>query len=265
MDGIAIALVLVAAFFHAGWNRLLHGTGDRAATMAVAGLTVGLLLLPATIARPPWEVAGLVALSGLAEAGYVVTLVMAYQRGALSVAYPVGRGTAPFLVTLGGWLVLGDPVRFSTLLGALALGAGLVVVALGGRRSTPWSSLAWAVACGACIAAYSVIDAGAVREVDPAGYLGPVMALSALPLLAMIRFDAGRLRESLRPGALVGVGLTAAYLLVLFAFRREGAGEVATLREISVLLAILLARDGAGRAVWVGGGLVVAGAILAAV
>ncbi len=68
MAPLALALVLAAAGFHALWNRLLHVTDDRAATMAVGNLAGGLLLLPATLAAPPGAVLPLVALSALAEA-----------------------------------------------------------------------------------------------------------------------------------------------------------------------------------------------------
>src|SRR5512146_1811091 len=102
---LALALVLLAACFHAGWNLVLHETSDRVAAMAVAGLIAGLALLPFTIAAPPWQVWPLIVLSGIAEAAYALLLSAAYQRGALAVAYPIGRGTAPVLVTLGAWLI----------------------------------------------------------------------------------------------------------------------------------------------------------------
>jgi drug/metabolite transporter (DMT)-like permease len=51
---------------------------------------------------------------------------------------------------------------------------------------------------------------------------------------------------------------------VLFAFRLAPVGRVATLREISVVIAGLLAREHPGPLGWVGIGAVVAGAALAA-
>jgi drug/metabolite transporter (DMT)-like permease len=78
------------------------------------------------------------------------------------------------------------------------------------------------------------------------------------------RFDAARLRAAIRPGALIGLGSLAAYLLVLFAFRLAPVGRVATLRETSVLLAILLSRERPGVATWAGAALCVVGAVLAA-
>ena len=56
----------------------------------------------------------------------------------------------------------------------------------------------------------------------------------------------------------------AAYLLVLLAYQRAPASPVATIRELSILLGILLARERPGWRVWAGGALCVLGAALTA-
>ena len=131
----AVVLVLAAATFHAGWNVTLHRVEDRRAAMAVAGLTQALLLLPFALLDPPWAVVGLAVLSGLLEAAYAWFLAAAYERGALSITYPVGRGTAPFLATLGGWALLHQDPEWTGLAGAVLLGAGLVLLGLAGSRA----------------------------------------------------------------------------------------------------------------------------------
>ncbi|HZU14268.1 MAG TPA: EamA family transporter [Chloroflexota bacterium] len=263
MSAVALALVLAAAVFHAGWNRLLHGAEDRLAAIAVSGIIAGLLLSPATVAAPPRHVLPLVALSAAAETAYALCLTAAYARGALSLTYPIGRGTAPLLVTVGGLFVLAQRPSIVTVAGAGALLAGLTLVATAGDHPRRGTAVGFAVLTGTAIASYSLIDARAVEVTSPAGYLGPVLFLSGLALTAIVHHPA-RLRAALRPGLLIAVGSVTAYLLVLFAFQRAHAGRVATIREVSVLLAILIAREKTGRQVWLGGVLVVAGAVLAA-
>ncbi len=268
---LALGLVLLAACFHAGWNLALHETSDRVAAMAMAGLVSGLALLPFTIAAPPWRVWPLILLSAVAETAYALLLSAAYQRGALAVAYPIGRGTAPVLVTLGAWLVLTQPPSALTLAGAALLLAGLTLVALAGRRVGQTAAVGFAVLTGCAIATYSVIDARAVGTpgVSPAAYLGPVLAVQGVLLLVWMRLwmrgGWTRLRRAARPGALIAIGTVAAYLLVLFAFQRAGAGRVATLREVSVLLGVFLSRGQRGWRVWLGAALVVAGMVLTAI
>jgi drug/metabolite transporter (DMT)-like permease len=297
VSGAALALVLSAALVHAGWNRLLHGAADRLAAAAVGAVAGAAVLAPATAVFPPVRAWPLVAASGGAEAAYFISLSAAYQRGELSLTYPVARGTAPFLVTLGGAALLGQPLTAGRVAGSLALGAGLALISRAGLASGRGRALGFALLTGVVIATYSVIDARAVREASPAGYLGAVTAVEAALLLAAARWlpgpagEAGagrgapsdqgapsdrgapggsggywaRLRAAVPAGTGVGIGSLAAYLLVLFAFQRAPAGPVATLRELSILAGILLSGDRPGRWVWLGGALCVAGAVLVAV
>ena len=78
-------------------------------------------------------------------------------------------------------------------------------------------------------------------------------------------FDRARLRAARTPGAAIALGSVGAYALVLFAFRLAPVGQVATLREVSVVLAVLMAHERPGALGWAGIAAVVAGASLAAV
>jgi drug/metabolite transporter (DMT)-like permease len=265
VSGAALALVLAAAVIHAGWNRLLHGTADRLAAAAVGAVMGSLLLLPFTVAFPPVRVWPLVAASGTAEAIYFSFLAAAYRRGELSFTYPVARGVAPFLVTLGGAVLLAQPLGAGRVLGSLALGTGLAIVSQAGLAKGRGVAVAFALLTGVCIAGYSVIDARAVRAASPVGYLGAVTIVQAVLLLGAVRVDWRRLRAAAPAGAGVGIGALAAYLLVLFAFQRAPASPVATVRELSILFGILLAREHPGKRVWLGGLLCVLGAVLVVV
>lgn len=262
MSGAALALVLAAAVIHAVWNRVLHGVTDRLAAAAVGSAVAAVLLAPATVALPPLRVWPLMIASGAAEAAYFSSLSAAYRRGELSVTYPVARGFAPLLVTLGGAAALGQPFGVAQLLGALALGTGLAVISHAGLSRGQAPALAFAALTGLAIASYSLIDARAVRSASPLGYLGGVTAVQAIVLIAATRLDWRRLRAAAPGGAGVGIGSMAAYLLVLFAFQRAPAAPVATLRELSILFGIMIAGDRPGRRVWLGGALCVLGAAL---
>jgi drug/metabolite transporter (DMT)-like permease len=91
--------------------------------------------------------------------------------------------------------------------------------------------------------------------------VGGTLAL-AIVLLGAVRLDLDRLRAGARAGAGIGAGALAAYLLVLLAYQRAPASPVAALRELSILLGILMARERSGMRVWLGGALCVLGAAL---
>ena len=264
MSPVALALVLSAAIFHAGWNLALTAADDRLAPMATGSIIVGAALLPAAFLQPPTSVLGLVLLSAAAETAYGLALATAYSRGELSLVYPLGRGTSPFLVTLGGWLLLSERPGPLAATGAVLLGIGLGIVALAGHRSGRLDAVGFAFATGVCISTYSLIDARAVREVSPAGYIAPVLLLQGLALAAVIRFEPRRLRRSIPAGLRIGLGGFLAYLLVLLAFQRAEAGRVSTLREVSVLIGIALSGDRPGWALWSGALFAVCGMVLVA-
>jgi drug/metabolite transporter (DMT)-like permease len=242
---------------------MLHRGGDRAAAMAVASLTGGAVLIPALVVAFPVHVLGLVVLSAAGETAYGVTLARAYASGELSVAYPIGRGTSPLLVSVAGIAILGQTPGPAALAGAAALAVGLCIVAT--QKRAHRKTVVLALLVGLCITAYSVVDARAVQQTNPLGYLSLVLLIAGVAQAGIVAFDVRRLRRVARHGALIGVGSIASYALVLFAFTLSPAGRVTTLREVAVILGMLAAREHPGRRAWLGAGLVVVGAILAGV
>jgi len=299
---LAIALVLVAAVLHAGWNVLLKSSGDTLTT-AVRLQAIGTaVLLPIGIAAwlangmPAVSAAaiGLALVSGVLEAAYFVLLASAYRRGPLSLVYPLARGSAPLLAVAIGIILLGERLVPLAMAGVACLLVGIVLVA------RPWRALrasgraqrgavGFALATGASIAAYSAVDRLGVRETEPWIY-GSVLAVAATILTATAVVGGRRLgllapalsREAGASGqplaglardALAGVLSLGAYLLVLFAYAIAPLATVAPLRESGIVLAAawgaIRLREAVGRrdaGTQIGAAaLVVVGAILLAV
>jgi len=304
---LAIALVLVAAVLHAGWNVLLKTSGDTLWT-AVRLQAIGTaILLPIGIAAWLWngrpgvsaEAFGLAIASGVVEAIYFVCLSAAYRRGALSLVYPLARGSAPLLAVAVGIFLLGERLALLAAVGVAFLLLGILLVA------RPWQALqaagaaqrgaiGFALATGASIAAYSAIDRLGVRATEPWLY-GSILAVAATtflgvtvvigrrlgflapaptPAVASAR-DTGNgvlLQGPLRDGV-AGVLALAAYLLVLVAYSIAPLATVAPLRESGIVLAaawgtLRLGESSGGREAGsriAAAGLVVVGAILLAV
>ena len=143
MPTLAIALVLTAAVLHAGWNVLLKTSDDTLWTAVRLQLIGSAILLPIGIAawinigRPavPAEALWLAVISGVIEAIYFVCLSAAYQRGDLSLVYPLARGSAPLLAVGIGILLLGERLAPLALVGVGCLLTGILLVA------RPWRAL----------------------------------------------------------------------------------------------------------------------------
>lgn len=266
MPTLAIALVLIAAVLHAGWNVLLKTSGDTLWT-AVRLQAIGtMVLVPIAIvawfanARPavPATAIGLALVSAVLEAIYFVCLSAAYRRGALSLVYPLARGSAPLLAVVVGIGLLGERLSGLALVGVGCLLVGILAV------SRPWRALrsagrehrgaiGFALATGASIAAYSAVDRLGVRETEPWLY-GGILAVFATLLLAgwvvvgrRVGFVAAAppadpavtrtARAGLARDGVAGVLSLTAYLLVLVAYSIAPLAAVAPLRESGIVLA----------------------------
>ena len=239
----ALALVLGSAAVHALWNALLADADDTYGTTAVM-LVAGVVLF-APVAALTWNVDGeaipYVLGSGALELVYFGLLATAYARADLTFVYPVARGSAPVIVLVVSVAALGAAVSGLQAAGVLVVAAGVLLVrGLGRGRG---ADLALALAVGACIAGYTLVDDHGLEHADPIPYLALVLLVAAVPYAAVVGPTA--MRAALSPRAvLAGAGMFLAYVLALAALQRAEAAPVAALRETSVVMAAV------GAAVW---------------
>lgn len=272
MPAGALALALGAALVHAVWNLLLARADDtESATAVLLGVSVALFAVPAALL---WDVDGgvwpYVAASAAFEVGYVATLAGGLRRGDLSVVYPLARGSAPVLVLAVSAGALGAATSAWQVTGVALVAAGVVLVR-GLRRPEEPAAVLLALACGACIAGYTIVDSYGLDHAAALPYLWLVMALTAavyVPAVAWAR-GAGALRSALRlETAAAAVLFFGAYLLVLAALRLAEPAPVAAVRETSVVIATalgaLILRERVTPARAAGAAVVVAGAALIA-
>ena len=103
MSGLALGLVLVAALLHAGWNFLAKKSRNKMAFIWWFLLIASIGYLPMFIffwprfTPTPAGWACIVA-TGVLHALYFWFMGGAYERGDLSLVYPLSRGSGPLLV-----------------------------------------------------------------------------------------------------------------------------------------------------------------------
>jgi uncharacterized membrane protein len=290
VDPFVVAVVVVSAVLHVAWNIRLKTAGDpqRAATIGMIAATlvivpVGFIAWLATGQRAlPIEGIGLAIVSGVIEAAYFILLSAAYRRGDLSVVYPIARGTAPLLAVAVGVGLLGERLGAVGSLGVLALLIGFLLLqqpwqAVRGRRGLD-PSIAFALATGVTIAAYSAVDRVGARLIDPLPYAAILWVTASLALVIWSRFvvrddllEGGR--QAVRWAAVGGLMTLGAYLLILWAFTVAPLSGVAPLRESASVFAAAWGSVRLGEAVSRGdtvrrvgaSALIVAGAVLLAI
>jgi drug/metabolite transporter (DMT)-like permease len=233
MSATVIALALSAAMLHAAWNAFLRNGADRLWTVTVmsfsstiAGAALAMLFPFPTPAAWPYIV-----LSAGLQVGYSIFLVAAYRYGELGQVYPIVRGTVPLLVAVGGFLFAGERLGSYQTVGVILVAAGIMSLSLGRDRAA-LSSILFALATGAIIAAYATVDAMGVRHAGHTGaYTAWVVLLYGLMLTAAFVLTRGKLTLDVRAPetwkALAGgVVALVAYGAVVAAFALGPAGPI---------------------------------------
>ena len=251
MTGLAFALVLAAATFHALWNFAAKKVSGNLAVLWLGLCLASVLSWPLAFGlyrAEMFSLAGMACMlaTGIIHAAYFSLVAQAYQRGDISLVYPVARGSGVAGTAVLACIWLRESLAVMGVVGILGicLGTALMGVVQRGRHQGLAAYLC-ALAVGLTIALYSVVDKLGVGLVHPIVYISAMSTLSALFLLPYMawrrRPDCRRaLRQFKTYIGLIGVGSIGTYLMILFAFRLGPASYIVAVREFSVVIGALL-------------------------
>jgi drug/metabolite transporter (DMT)-like permease len=138
MSILAIILVVMSAFMHAGWNLLSKSQHPSSAFFLVASVAGALLLSPVLVLS--WDTIAhgissqvwlLVTLAGFFMALYYIALAGAYRSGDISIAYPIARSAPVIVVTIVTlFLGRGDQVSNLCIAGIMLVVGGCFLIPL---------------------------------------------------------------------------------------------------------------------------------------
>ncbi|MEE8283243.1 MAG: DMT family transporter [candidate division NC10 bacterium] len=278
MSPLALSLVIASALFHAVWN--LHAKQSEDKLLFLWGmLCVGsLLFLPVLIVGPwpnlPQQGWGYILGSGAIHAAYYFFLAEAYERGDLSLVYPLARGSSPLLVVVWAFLLIGEQPSGPGLLGIGSIVLGLLFLHWtpgGGLDLLRGPHVPLALLTGVTIASYSTVDKVGVALVHPVPYLFYFHLVSFLLLAPwIITTRGGRRLFNLwqrRGKLMIAGGLQyLAYVLVLSAMTLAKVSYVVATREVNVIFGAVLGawwlREGYGQQKFVASALVAVGLVV---
>lgn len=243
-------IVLASAFLHAAWNAMIKADKDTGTAGVVVLTLAGVLATAATLLTtsnpfPGDDGMGWTVLSGVFEATYFLSLMWCLQRGPLAQVYSFTRGGALLLVWPCSVLLLQEPLRPIHAAGGVAVLAGLLWTGYGKGVGAKGSTLAPLTICASSIAAYHLLYKQALSTgAQPIAVFALSIAIAVPANLACHRQKLRQRWKSLRWGRLLvaSVMCTLSFVLTLVALQKAGAGWVMTLRNTSVLFALLFAR-----------------------
>ncbi len=259
-----ILLILLSAAIHVGWNLLVKSSRDPRAFSAVKGLiiaAIGVAVLPAIpLASLPKELWFYAILSGLIHAVYILALSSAYRTGDLSIVYPIAR-SSPAFVAMAAYLTLAEGISSRGVLGIGLVASCIVLLHLrpaesdSEARSRHLAGVRWALLTLASVVSYSLVDKAAMVVFAQVDAVQPVMrgpvyfliesVISCSLYAIYIWWQAGSsirvmAREQLPKAILAAIGALASYSLILHVMQTEKVSYVVTLRQSSMLIAVLV-------------------------
>ncbi len=256
MTGLALLLLLCAAFCHAFWNYISKKACGGAVFVwlfnAVASViyilvVIGDLLL--TNALFTWDSVFFMLGSGILHVGYFILLNKGYDVGDLSLVYPLARGSGPLLSTLAAVCFLGEQPSLVALTGTVLIAVGVFLL-LGNPakyvETKAYQAILFALLTGLFIAGYTLWDkyAVSIMAVSPVlMYWGTTVcqALLLLPYALKNREAAAYQWKTNRAAVFwVAVLCPLSYILVLTAMVFTPVSYVAPAREVSILIGAVM-------------------------
>lgn len=257
MTGLALTLILVAAFIHASWNYLLKRSGGGTAFVWSFAALSAVIYAPLAIgvlwwARPPltWMSFALMLASAVLHTAYYMLLDRGYRSGGdLSLVYPLARGSGPLITVVVAVALLGERPSAVAISGAGLIACGAVFLTGNLARLRERGSLfavVYALLTGCMIASYTVVDKLAVAAfvvppilLDWAANCGRVLLMTPLALRAPGEI-LSTWRRARREIIAVAVLCPLSYILVLSAMVFTPVSYVAPAREVSILIAAIM-------------------------
>ena len=242
--------VLGAAILHAGWNALVKSGQDKLMSMAaivIGHLPFGMMVL-LFVPLPSLQSLPYLIASIFLHAGYQLFLLNSYKVGDLTQVYPIARGSAPLIVTLFSFVVLGLHLGVLQLLSVILIVVGIISLGLARNElgNKNYVATRLALTTGLFIASYSIVDGLGARVAESSwGFYSCLTIGNAILAIMFLIISSPKTFISLYYNGMLTfiVGGGASFLcygVVTWAFTQAPIALVTALRETSIVFALLI-------------------------
>ena len=243
--------VLAAAAMHAIWNAMVKVHLDRFASVTLMTIGMAATSLPVLpfVEFPPLHVWPWIVASVIFHMGYKLSLIRAYAAGDLAQTYPLARGTAPLLTTIGAIFLVSEIPSGFAIIGIVLLSVGTFLMSFRGhaKLSVPnRTAVGFALLTSVFIAGYTLTDGNGARLAQTASsYAAWLFLCDGLWSLALALYLRGpailpAIGKEWKAGIVTGFLSAAAYWIAMWAMTKAPIASVAALRETSILFAMLI-------------------------
>lgn len=267
MSIVNIFLVIFSASIHVGWNFLTKSSQDPKVFSLLKVTVIMCFAAVAVIYFPVQELSGevwiYIGISGIIHGFYLLSLSSAYEVGDISFVYPIAR-SAPAFVPIVAFLALGESISVQGGIGILIVMVGMYALLM--HRNKKDESLRflvslkkkdnrWAFITLGTIVAYTIIDKAGMSVLNKVETIAPVMQgplylimENILCCLIFWTYMILRSNQKIKPIlvnewpriVIAALGTLVSYSLILYVMRIEKVSYIVTMRQASVLIAVLV-------------------------
>lgn len=242
-------LILLAAFLHASWNIIIKSIQNSQVAIALQMLTQSIIFFPFLFFVPlPEGTTWVFLIFSLAlHSSYFLILGSMYNRGDLTIIYPVFRGLAPVFVTILSVIFLKDYISPKGLLGIAIIAIGLLLLTKENyKNKLNIKLLIISIFVSIIISLYTFSDGAGVRSANNEFtfivwnfFLGGWVTVSYVYLKNKQELFNLELNQYILI-VIASLMSCTAYGIILWSMKHQPIAYVASIRESSIIMASLI-------------------------
>lgn len=247
---MVISAVLVALV-----GVLVKRSDDKLVFRALLSISSALIVLPFAFFTPfpPASVWPYLMFGAIAHFFYQISYVAAFERGDMSLVYPIMRGIAPAITAVFAFIFLNEGLTALEITGLAIVVAALIGFSwpVKSKTKVAFPAIGVALICGLFIALYSVVDAAGMRvskEILSQAwtYIIWFFLLDVIGMTCLVLWRRGRrigeaLGGQIKTAFLAGVLSLISFSLALYAFSLAPVAKMSAVRETSVVFGAIFA------------------------
>ena len=242
-------LIFFAALLHALWNIIIKSMNNSLVGIAVKVFFQSIIFFPIIFIVPlPQGLTWFYLISSsILHSIYFILLGSMYNRGDMTVIYPIARGCAPVFVTVLSLIFLKDSVSLVGIIGIITVSFGLVLLSLENFKiEMNIKIIGISLFIALIISIYTFTDGAGVRSADMAStYIVWNFFLGGWISIGYVFFRNKKELFELQLIDLMYILLATiisftAYAIIIWSMKHIPIGFVSSMRESSIIFASLI-------------------------
>ena len=242
-------LIFFAALLHALWNIIIKSLNNSLVGIAVKVFFQSIIFFPIIfIVQPPQGLTWFyLVCSSILHSIYFILLGSMYNRGDMTVIYPIARGCAPVFVTIISLIFLQDSISLVGIIGIITVSFGLVLLSLESFKiEMNIKIIGISLFIALIISIYTFTDGIGVRSADMAStYIVWNFFLGGWISIGYVFFRNKKELFELQLMDLMYILLATiisftAYAIIIWSMKHIPIGFVSSMRESSIIFASLI-------------------------